>query len=103
MFCFEKWDVITCKHVGDGLVTGPEAKVEKVLASLSKQFLLKIEPELQTGQETMYLGRVLTKLEHGFALRPAARLYENFLLALGPTTSSAAGTPCAKQELCRED
>ncbi len=49
------------------------------------------------------MGKVLTKLEHGYSLRPAARLIDNFLQALGLETSSSVGTPCTKQEMRKDD
>ncbi len=63
VFVNKAWDVLISKQVDDGLVTGPPDKVEAVLCALGQLFILKVEPELQTGQETMYIGRVLTKIE----------------------------------------
>ncbi len=78
---------VISKHVDNGLVNGPPPRDEQVLEALGKPALLKIEPELQTGQQTVYLGRVI----------------ENLLQSLGLGQSSAVRTPCAKQELRKED
>ena len=64
---------------------------------------MKIEPVLQTGHETMYLGRVLTKVEGGFAIRPSARLINSYLEALNLKKASPVTTPCTKQEMRREN
>ena len=78
---------VISENVDDGLVNGPPPRDEQVLETLGKPPLLKIEAELQTGQQTVYLGRVI----------------ENFLQALGLGQSSAVRTPCAKQEFRKED
>jgi hypothetical protein len=97
VFVNKAWDVVISKHVDDGLVTGPPDKVEAVLRALGQLFFLKVAPELQTGQETMYRGRVLTKIEGGFAYRPSAKLINNFLEAFNLTKASAVRAPCIKQ------
>ena len=49
------------------------------------------------------MGRVLTKIEGGFALRTSAKLINNFLEAFNSTKASAVRTPCVKQEMRQEN
>ncbi len=49
------------------------------------------------------MGRVLTKVEGGFALRPSAKLINNYLEVLSLTKAAAVSTPCTKQEMRREN
>ncbi len=102
VFVYRAWSVVISKHLDDGFVTGLPEKVEEVLRAVGRRFLLKIEPELQTGQETMYVGQALTKIEGGFALRPSAKLINNLSKTLNLTKASDVSTPCIKQEMRRE-
>ena len=51
----------------------------------------------------MYLGRVLTKIEGGFALRPSAKLINNYLEVLNLQKAAAVSRICVKQEMRREN
>ena len=61
VFHDSKLDVTISKHVDDGLVVGPEENVKKVLKLLGHHLLLKIEPELEIGEETKYVGRIIRR------------------------------------------
>ena len=60
--------VVTCKHMDDGVLVGPDEALDRTLTIMGTILLLKTScPQL--GSETKFLGEVLIMTERGFLVK----------------------------------
>lgn len=90
--------VILGKHVDDGIMSRKTDELEAVMSGLKEYFLLKETSELNVDTHQKYLGRIPTRVEHGFEVPCAEELIVSIAEVLGLGNSSGVSTPGIKAE-----
>ena len=93
VYANDQTGVIMSKHVDDGLMIGSETAVEEYEAKLSEHFMLKSSEFMAVDAEHVYLGKVIRRIEGGFAVRCGDKLVENFLESLELADCKSVPTP----------
>ena len=86
-----------CKHMDDGVLVGPDEALDRTRTAMGKNLLLKTScPQL--GSETKFLGRLLTKTERGFLVKPLAKLFDSLLSCAGLENCNPVHSPGVRSE-----